>query len=119
MSGISLFKKDEITFEHYGGPPGNAEIARLIGPEQSQTMGGGVVVFEKGISIPWTVLYDEFIVVLEGHFTMRAGDEVYECDPGDVLWIPADTPIVYEAEARAVCFYTLFPVDWKQRHGLE
>ena len=36
-------------------------------------MGGGVAVFEKGVSIPWTVLYDEFVVVLEGHFTMRAG----------------------------------------------
>ena len=50
---------------------------------------------------------------------MRSGADVYECDPGDILWIPADTPIVYEAEARAVCFYTLDPVDWKKRHGLE
>ena len=119
MSGISLFKKDEITFEHFGGPPGNAEIARLIGPDESQTMGGGVVIFEQGVSIPWTVLYDEFIFVFEGHFTLRVGDEAYECDPGDVLWIPADTPIVYEAADRAVCFYTLDPVDWKKRHGLE
>lgn len=118
MSDIIMFRRADISFDAYGGPPGNAEIARLVGPETSRTMGAGIAVFEKGVSIPWTVLYDEAIVVLEGHFTLRAGDAVYECDPGDVLWLPENTPIVYEAADRAVVFYSLYPVDWRARHGL-
>lgn len=118
MSSVKMFKKAELSFAPYGGPPGNAEIARLVGPELSGTMGAGVAVFEKGVSIPWTVLYDELIVVLEGHFTLRSGDEVFECDPGDVLWIPDKTPLVYEAADRTVVFYCLYPVDWRERHGV-
>ena len=119
MSDVILYKKSEIDFVDYGGPPGSAEIARLVGPETSRHMGCGIVVFEQGVSVPWTVLYDEAMVVLEGHFTLRVGDEVYECDPGDVLWLPENTPLVYEAADRAVVFYSLSPVDWKARHGLD
>ncbi len=117
MSGITLYKGEGRGFEHYGGPPGNAEIARLIGPETSRTMGAGVACFED-CSIPWTVLYDEVIIVLEGHFRLCSGDERYECEPGDVLWLAENTPVVYEADGKAKVFYALYPADWKKRAGL-
>jgi len=116
MAGIRHFKRSEMKFETYGGPPGKAGIARLVGPELSRTMGIGVATFDR-CSIEWTVLYDEMIVVLEGLFRLRAGDQVYEGRPGDVIWIPEKTAIFYEGEGATVC-YALYPVDWRQRHGL-
>ena len=116
MSGIKHFKRADLSFEAYGGPPGKATIARLVGPGLSKTMGVGIATFD-GCSIEWTVLYDEMIVVLEGLFRLRAGQEVFEGRPGDVIWIPERTPIVYEGESATVC-YALYPVDWRQRHGL-
>ncbi len=111
MARTILFKRSEIGFEPYGGPPGAATIARLIGPDTSRTMGAGLATFD-GCSIEWTVLYDEVIVVLEGRFRLRVGDEVFAAGPGDVLWIPDYTPLRYEGE-QAVVFYALHPVDWK------
>ncbi len=111
MARTILFKRSEIGFEPLGGPPGAATIARLIGPDISRTMGAGLATFD-GCSIEWTVLYDEVIVVLEGRFRLRVGDEVFEAGPGDVLWIPEYTPLRYEGE-QAVVFYALHPVDWK------
>ena len=116
MSGIKHYKRAEMKFEVYGGPPGQATIARLVGPDLSKTMGVGLASFD-GCSIEWTALYDEMIVVLEGLFRLRAGKEVFEGRPGDVIWIPEKTPIVYEGEKSVVC-YALSPVDWRQRHGL-
>ena len=116
MSAIKHFKRAELTFEAFGGPPGNAAIARLVGPDVSSTMGVGIANFD-GCSIEWTVLYDEMIVVLEGLFRLRAGGETFEGKPGDVIWIPEKTPIVYEGDQATVC-YALYPVDWRQRHGL-
>jgi ethanolamine utilization protein EutQ len=116
MSGIKHFKRAEMKLEHFGGPPGQATIARLVGPELSRTMGVGLANFD-GCSIEWTVLYDEMIVVLEGLFRLRAGKEVFEGRPGDIIWIPEKTPIVYEGEKAIVC-YALYPVDWRRRHGL-
>ena len=116
MSGIKHYKRAEMKFEAYGGPPGQATIARLVGPDLSKTMGVGLASFD-GCSIEWTVLYDEMIVVLEGLFRLRAVKEVFEGRPGDVIWIPEKTPIVYEGEKSVVC-NALHPVDWRQRHGL-
>jgi ethanolamine utilization protein EutQ len=116
MAAVKHFKRSEITFEAFGGPPGKATIARLIGPELSGTMGAGLARFD-GCSIEWTVLYDEMIVVLEGLFRLRAGAQVFEGRPGDVIWIPEKTAIVYEGEKSLVC-YALYPVDWRKRHGM-
>jgi len=116
MDAVKHFKRSEMNFDAFGGPPGKATIARLIGPDQSTTLGAGLASFD-GCSIEWTVLYDEMIVVLEGLFRLRAGTQVFEGRPGDVIWIPEKTAIVYEGEKSLVC-YALYPVDWRKRHGM-
>jgi len=113
------FKRGKIKFEKYGGPPGKASIARLITPDISKTMGGGIAKFD-GCSIEWTVLYDEVIVVLEGKFRLRLGKDYkqkVDAKPGDVIWLPEGTPLKYEGK-KAVVFYGLYPVDWRKRHGM-
>jgi ethanolamine utilization protein EutQ len=119
MSKTRHFKASEMAFEAYGGPPGTATIARLIGPDLSHTMGAGIATFD-GCSIEWTVLYDEAIVVLEGKFRLRIGEdhsETIKAGPGDVIWLPENTPLRYEGD-KAKVFYTLYPVDWRKRHAL-
>lgn len=110
MNSVVHFAKSGRTFEAYGDSSGKASISRLVGTELSTSMGAGVARFD-GVSISWTVLYDELIVTLEGLFRLRVGDTVFECHPGDVLWIPKDTPLHYEGEGATV-FYALSPVDW-------
>ena len=75
MAGVKHFKRSEMKFDVYGGPPGKASFARLVGPDLCKTMGAGVAQFD-GCSIEWTVLYDEMIVVLEGTFRLRVGKDV-------------------------------------------
>jgi ethanolamine utilization protein EutQ len=118
MSKTLHFKAADMTFEKFGGPPGTASIARLVTDTTSKTMGAGVATFD-GCSIEWTVLYDEAVVVLEGTFRLRVGKDhrqVIEAKPGDVIWIPENTPLKYEGEGAKI-FYTVYPVDWKKRHG--
>ncbi|MET1025629.1 MAG: cupin domain-containing protein [Dongiaceae bacterium] len=110
------FKRAEMQFDKFGGPPGAAEISRLVGPDISKTMGVGIAKFDE-CSIEWTVLYDEMIVVLEGEFRLRLGDRLIAGTPGDVIWIPENTPLRYEGKGAVVC-YALYPVDWRARHNL-
>jgi ethanolamine utilization protein EutQ len=116
MSNVIHYRKSDLNFAPYGGPPGQATIARLVGPDVSRSMGAGIATFDA-CSIEWTVLYDELIVVLEGTFRLVVGSETFTCTPGDVLWIPENTPLKYEGD-KAVVFYALSPVDWRQKHGL-
>ncbi|MCL6690762.1 cupin domain-containing protein [Pseudomonas sp. R3.Fl] len=116
MSDVIHFQKSALQFQPYAGQaPENAAICRLVGPADSQTMGAGLARFD-GCSIEWTVLYDELIVVLEGHFRLRLGERVIEAAPGDVIWVPERTPLAYEGE-KACVFYALYPVDWQARNA--
>jgi ethanolamine utilization protein EutQ len=90
MKKARHFKASAMDFEAFGGPPGKAAIARLVGPDMSATMGAGIATFD-GCSIEWTVLYDEVIVVLHGTFRLKLGKgfaETIEASPGDVIWLP-------------------------------
>jgi ethanolamine utilization protein EutQ len=113
LSDVIHFEASIRRFEAYGEDPQKASISRLVGPEISKSMGAGIARFDE-CSIAWTVLYDELIVTLEGRFVLRVGDQKFVCVPGDVLWIPANTPLYYEG-VKATVFYALSPVDWKQR----
>jgi ethanolamine utilization protein EutQ len=111
------FKRVAMPFGRYGGPPSAATIARLVGPDVSNSMGAGIATFD-GCSIEWTVLYDEVIAVLDGRFRIGEGyNESIEAGPGDVIWLPENTPLKYEGD-KATVLYALHPVDWRRRHGM-
>lgn len=111
------FKRGEMKFDDFGSEgPGKGAIARLVGPDLSKTIGAGIATFD-GCSIDWTVLYDEMIVVIEGTFRLGTPEGEITAKPGDVIWIPENTPISYRGEKAVVC-YALYPVDWRKRHNL-
>ncbi|WP_051609605.1 cupin domain-containing protein [Terasakiella pusilla] len=107
-----LYKKSDLTFDPYGSEPGKASLARIIGPETSQTIGAGIATFDD-TSVEWTVLYDEIIICLSGVFHLTVDGETFEAHPGDVLWVPEYTPVVYSGQ-KAEVFYTLYPVNWTE-----
>jgi len=116
VSDVIHFQQSALQFQAYGGQPiERAALCRLITPGESSSMGAGLARFD-GCSIEWTVLYDELIVVLEGHFRLRLGERVIEAAPGDVIWVPERTPLAYEGD-RACVFYALYPVDWQTRNA--
>lgn len=113
MSQAQLFRRNDVSFTKFGDGPGKGTIARLVGPEMSKTLGGGLLALD-GTAIEWTLLYDELIIGLEGVFTLRIGDEILEARQGDVIWIPEGTPVVYGGE-KALVFYALAPVNWRDK----
>jgi len=111
VSEVVLFKRSEIAFQPYGDSCNRATIAKLIGEDLSETMGGGLATF-NGAPITWTVLYDEVIVGITGEFRLGVDERTHVMRPGDVIWIPRGTEVRYEGE-EALVFYALYPVDWR------
>nr|WP_298164861.1 ethanolamine utilization protein EutQ [uncultured Pseudomonas sp.] len=105
----------DLNFTPRGGPPGSAFVARAISNEISPNIGIGFARWE-GAEVSWTLLYDEVIFVIEGCFELQANGELYRVSPGQLLWIPEGTELVYGGHA--LFGYVVHPGDWKQRHGL-
>lgn len=69
------------------------------------------MVIRRQPRIPWTVQYDEVVLVLEGSFTVRTDDGVLNGSAMDSIWLPAGTKLTYKAE-EALLFYAIHPANW-------
>lgn len=89
-----------------------AEGAPVSGPEDGTKLGSGYVRLIQA-EIPWTIKYDEVILVLEGELIVRAADAALKAGPRDCLWLPSGTALTYVAE-NALAFFAIEPADWAQ-----
>lgn len=109
------FQKSTLHFSPFGGVDnlGKSFLSRLVDDSFSTTLGAGILLLD-GCSIPWTLLYDEICVVLEGTFVLELEGKVITAEAGDTVWIPQRTPVVYRGD-KARVFYALYPVDWSKQ----
>ncbi|MEM9497915.1 MAG: ethanolamine utilization protein EutQ [Pseudomonadota bacterium] len=89
-----------------------ASIAEVTGTGDGTRLGTGFARMTKA-SIPWTVRYDEVLVVLEGQITARTADGDLTANPQDCIWLPAGTQLTYIAENTLV-FYAIEPANWAE-----
>ncbi len=66
----------------------------------------------------WTVNYDEVLFILDGQFRLRTKEGTFHAGPGDTLWIPEGTWLVYEADAPVTFFYAVAPVTGSPTTGV-
>ncbi|AZE77779.1 ethanolamine utilization protein EutQ [Pseudomonas synxantha] len=107
--------QQDLSFSIRGGPPGAAYVARAVSNDVSPNIGVGFARWE-GAEVRWTVLYDEVIFVIEGCLQLQADGEMFEVRPGQVLWIPEGSELVYGGHA--LFGYVVHPGNWKELHGL-
>jgi len=107
VSDVKLFRARDLDLT-----PDDKGIvtAPVVNRRVSTGLGAGIGVFEN-CAIEWTVTYDEVLFIKDGNFTLRIDGKAYRAGPGDILWIPKDTPLVYEARERVVFFYAVYPAD--------
>ena len=108
MHKSTVFKNSEFQYEKLSGAVHNCEIARLVTPEFSEGLEAGVINLDK-CSFDWMLTYDEILYVLEGHLRVVVNEENLDCDKGDAVWFPRDTPLRFEVDEKAVCFYAVYP----------
>lgn len=89
-----------------------ARIAVVTGSEDMTELGTGLARFTEA-SIPWTVRYDEVLLVLEGRVTVRTKAGDLDAGPKDFLWLPKGTELTYIAED-ALVFYAIHPANWAE-----
>ena len=94
-----------------------AAVQGLVNTSFSNRLGAGIGVF-KECRMEWTVTYDEVLFILEGNFRLKTHDGTFHAGPGDTLWIPKGTWIVYQADAPVTFFYAVAPVTGSPTTGI-
>jgi ethanolamine utilization protein EutQ len=110
-AGVRLVDHADLGFRVRGGPPGAAYVARAIPDEISPNLGVGFARWQ-GATVRWTTLYEEVIFTIEGCLAVEAEGIVHRVKPGQVLWIPKNTELIYSGFA--LFGYVVYPGNWKQ-----
>ncbi|MEM9330045.1 MAG: cupin domain-containing protein [Pseudomonadota bacterium] len=87
-----------------------AQAVEVCGSKDLTELGTGFARMTAA-EIPWTVKYDEIILVIEGEFTVVTDDGEYTAGPKDSIWLPKGTKLTYRAE-NALVFYAIHPANW-------
>lgn len=112
LGGVQRVDQSELGFVVRGGPPGAAYVARAVSNEISRNMGIGFARWE-GARVSWTTLYEEVIFAIEGCLEVEADGIIHEVRPGQLLWIPKCTALVYSGFA--FFGYVVYPGNWKDQ----
>lgn len=89
-----------------------AKIAEVTGSGDGTALGTGFARFSNA-TIPWTVQYDEVLLVIEGQVTVRTPEGELTAGPLDCIWLPKGTELTYQSEA-ALVFYAIDPSTWAE-----
>ena len=112
-AGPRAIRFDELDFVPRFAYGDQARVVETSGTGEGTVLGTGFARF-SGARIPWTIKYDEVILVIEGALTVKTGDGELRAGPKDCVWLPAGTELTYVSDD-ALVFYAIHPSNWAER----
>ena len=117
MTAPTLFSFADVADRLENLESGGTFIKPFVNTKVSESMAGGLN-FLNNVSVPWDLTCDELIYCHQGRFRLVVDDVDYVLDPGDLMYVPKDNHVVYEADDKCVIFYAAYPVNWKELSGV-
>ncbi|MGB5214212.1 MAG: hypothetical protein WBN88_11300 [Anderseniella sp.] len=111
-SPARLVKFTDLEFEPRAEGGDQAQLANICSSADGSELGCGMARLRKA-RLEWTVKYDEVLHVVEGQVKVHTPDGVLTVNSKDSIWLPAGTPLVYEAED-ALVFFAIHPANWAE-----
>jgi ethanolamine utilization protein EutQ len=91
----------------------NVQLKDVITGKDRSPMTAGFMSWSRDDSFPWELTYDEVDYVLEGVLQIGIDGRTVEGRPGDVLFIPKGSKIVFGTPSRVKVFYVTYPANWQ------
>ena len=117
MSKPSVYRFDEVADRLDNLEEGGTFIKPFVNTKMGASMAGGVN-FLNNASVPWDLTCDELIFCHQGTFRLVVDGQDYVLNPGDLMYVPKDNHVKYEADQKCVIFYAAYPVNWKELSGV-
>jgi ethanolamine utilization protein EutQ len=110
--GLKLVRGNSVKFDVFdtGNPSNKVFYQELISKDES-SMSAGFLTIEKS-SFEWELTYEEIDYVIEGTVTVSVNGKTYTAYPGDVLYVPSGSKVVWGSPDKAKLFYTTYPANW-------
>lgn len=95
-----------------GDPKHQVYTHDLLTLEESPRLGCGVMEMKR-TTFPWTLQYDEIDYVISGSLTVYYGEHAVTAGPGEVIFIPKGSSILFSVPDQSRFLYVTYPADWQ------
>lgn len=112
-SGLKVVRGHSVTYEVFdtGNPVTKVGYREVISKNESHMSSGFLTIDHSFFT--WTLTgYEETDIILEGSLSITINGKTYYASQGDVLFIPKDATVVWNAEDHVKLFYSTYPADW-------
>ena len=117
MTAPTVFRFADVADRLENLESGGTFIKPFVNTKVSESMAGGLN-FLNNVSVPWDLTCDELIYCHQGTFRLVVDEVDYVLNPGDLMYVPKDNHVIYEADDKCVIFYAAYPVNWKELSGV-
>ncbi len=113
-SGVVVVRGQSVKLGAFSGagPGKSVGLTDVVTAKDRSPMTAGFMSWGKADSFPWLLDYDELDYVLEGVLHIEIGGRVVEGKPGDVVYIPKGSKVVFGTPSRTKIFYVTYPANW-------
>lgn len=110
--GLKLVRGNSVRFDVFDtGNPNNKVFYQELISKDDASMSAGFLTIEKS-SFEWELCYEEIDYVIEGTLTITINGKTFTAYPGDVLYVPSGSKVVWGSPDKAKVFYTTYPANW-------
>ncbi|MBS5823097.1 MAG: DUF861 domain-containing protein [Clostridium argentinense] len=111
-NGLKVVRGNTVKMDVFdtGNPNAKAYFQELVSKKESK-MSAGFLVIENS-KFDWELTYEEIDYVIEGTLTVEINGKTYTAYPGDVLFVPAGSKVVWGSPDKARVFYATYPANW-------
>lgn len=111
-SGLKVVRGNTVKMDVFdtGNPDAKVYFQELVNKEESK-MSSGFLIIDNS-KFEWELTYEEVDFVIEGTLTVEINGKTYTAYPGDVLFVPSGSKVVWGSPDKARVFYTTYPANW-------
>jgi ethanolamine utilization protein EutQ len=111
-NGLKVVRGNTVKMDVFdtGNPNARVYFQELVSKEESK-MSAGFLVIENS-KFDWELTYEEIDYVIEGTLTLEINGKTYTAYPGDVVFVPSGSKVVWGSPDKARVFFTTYPANW-------
>lgn len=111
-SGLKVVRGNTVKMDVFetGNPNATAYFQELVSKDESAISAGFLVI--ENSRFEWELTYEEIDYVIEGTLTIEINGKVFTAYPGDVLFVPKNSKVIWGSPDKARVFYATYPANW-------
>ena len=111
-SGILKIQTDTVICEPF--EQDGVKLKDVVTLDEAPHMGCGIMELDH-TDFEWTLVYDEYDLVLEGTLEIEIDGRVLSAKPGEIIYIPENRHIHFKTLSKTRYAYFTYPANWQER----